>query len=207
MPKKNVLYSLEGKKLNGFTINVNNVSKGRFIEESDFELHLKTKKREISKNPVIKGKYFSGRGKNYSPWLEIYYYNYVEFNSSNIDLSKAKIEQKLFDYLSCLLPKGSHIMVVYVNHKETQDGLQLGIPAPITPIGYLLLKSGFTKFKDWYFAEGGKEGDVKLQGEKALSKDNEKKNLEKIKKELVEFLKKEKLFLDAKERAKKFLKK
>lgn len=37
------------------------------------------------------------------------------------------------------------------------------------PLGYALFRAGCTWFKDWYFAEGGREGDTKLQGNKPSS--------------------------------------
>ncbi len=203
--KKNNLF--HGKKeMNGYVLHVDNVSKGRFREEINFELYLKTVDGEISINPVVSGKYFSGRGKFYKPWLDIYYDNLIKFKSSKIvDLSKRGLDKKLFKHLSRLLPPGGHIMVAYPNHGETKIGLEHGIPAPATPLGYLLWKSECTWFKDWYFAEGFWEGDQKLQGNKSLDSETRKKNLWKTRKELTEFLEREKkkdqLFLDARERA------
>ena len=211
MLKKNFISSIEGRKLNGYVLHVDNVSRGRFVEETNFELYLKAIDRETSENPVVRGKYFSGRGEFYKPWLEIYYNNRVRFESSKIvDLSEGGLDEKLFKHLSDLLPPNSHIMVIYVNHEETRKGLERGVPAPATPIGYLLWKSGCTWFKDWYFAEGFWEGDVKLQGNKSLNEENRRGNLLEIRKELTGFLKKEKgeekLFLDAGKRAKDVLK-
>ena len=192
--------------MNGYVFHIDNISRGRFVEETNFELYLKAIDGETSENPVVKGKYFSGRGEFYKPWLEIYYDNRVKFESSKIvDLSERELDENLFKHLSDLLPPNSHIMVIYVNHEETRKGLERGVPAPATPIGYLLWKSGCTWFKDWYFAEGFWEGDVKLQGNKPLNEENRRKNLLEIRKELIEFLKKEKeeekLFLDARKRA------
>jgi len=208
MPQK-YPFVLDGKKLGGYLIHVGNVSRGRFIEETNFELYLKTIDGETSENPMVKGKYFSGRGKLYKPWLDIYYYNLVKFKSKIENISEGGLGEKLFKHLSDLLPPGSHIMVVYVDHEETRKGLERGIPAPATPIGYLLWKSGFTWFKDWYFAEGGLEGDVKLQGNKPLKDEDKQKNLLEIYKVLEEFLKKEKsedkLFARAREKAKKVI--
>jgi len=196
---------LSGKKLNGYVLHVGNISRGRFIEETNFELYLNAIDGQTSKNPAVKGKYFSGRGKVYQPWLEIYYYNRVKFKSKIVDLSEGRLDEKLFKHLSDLLPANAHIMVVYLNHEETKKGLERGVPAPATPIGYLLWKSGFTWFKDWYFAEGFWEGDVKIQGDKPIDNENRRKDLLEIHKELTEFLKKEKgeerLFLDARKRA------
>jgi len=209
--KKNLISSIEGKLLDGYVLHIENLSRGRFIEETNFELYLKTIDGETSENPAVRGKYFSGRGEFYKPWLETYYYNHVRFKSSKIlDLSEMGLDEKLFKYLSDLLPPGAHIMVVYLNHEETRKGLEQGVPAPATPIGYLLWKSGCTWFKDWYFAEGLLEGDIKLQGNKPLNEENRRKDLLKARKELTEFLKKEKrkekLFLDARKRAEEVLK-
>ncbi len=211
MVNKKFISSIEGKKLNGFVLHVDNISRGRFVEETNFELYLKTVDGEMSENSIVSGKYFSGRGEFYKPWLEIYYYPHVKFESSKrIDLSERRLDEKLFKHLSALLPQSTHIMVIYVNHEETRKGLEQGVPAPATPIGYLLWKSGCTCFKDWYFAEGFWEGDVKLQGDKPLDEEEKKKDLLETRKELTDFLKKEKrkekLFLDAKKRAEVVLK-
>jgi len=191
-------------------LHVSNMSRGRFIEETNFELYLKTLEGETSVNPVVKGKYFSGRGEFYKPWLEIAYDNLVKFGSSKIvDLSERGLDEKLFNYLSALLPLGAHIMVFYLNHEETRKGLEHGVPAPATPIGYLLWKSGFTWFKDWYFAEGFWEGDVKLQGSKPLNQETRRKELLEMGKELNRFLqegREGKSFLDARKRAGEVLK-
>ena len=197
--------------MNGYVLHIDNLSRGRFIEETNFELYLKAIDGETSENPAVKGKYFSGRGKFYKPWLEIYYDNRVKFRSSKIvDLSERRLDEKLFKHLSDLLPSGAHIMVVYLDHEETRKGLEQGVPASATPIGYLLWKSGCTWFKDWYFAEGFWEGDVKLQGNKPLNEENRRKDLLETRKKLSEFLKKEKgeekLFLGARKRAEDVLK-
>jgi len=174
-------------------------------------LYLKAVDGEISENSVVRGKYFSGRGEFYKPWLEIYYNKLAKFKpSKTVSLFDMGLDENLFKHLLNLLPTGSHIMVVYSNHEETRRGLERGVPAPATPIGYLLWKSGCTRFKDWYFAEGFWEGDVKLQGSKPLNEEERRKDLLETRKELTEFLKKEKgvekLFLDARKRAENVLK-
>ena len=83
-------------------------------------------------------------------------------------------------------------MVAYQDHKETRDDLERGYPAPATPLGYLLWKSGCTWFKDWYFAEGFWEGNVKLQGNKPLNDRDRRDDLLRTRKELTDFLDREK---------------
>jgi len=211
MLQKDFIFSINGKRLNGYVLHVNNVSPGRFVEEINFELYLKTVGGETSENPAVQGKYFLGREEFYKPWLEIYFDRRVMFESSKIvDLSKEGLDEKMFKHLSALLPPGAHIMVAYLNHEETGKGLERGVPAPATPLGYLLWKSGCTWFKDWYFAEGFWEGDIKLQGNKPLNDENQREDLLEISRELTEFLMKEKreerLFVDARKRAEGVLK-
>ena len=209
--QKDFISPLKGKRLNHYVLDVDNISQGRFVEEINFDLYLKTIGGENSENPAVKGKYFLGRGEVYKPWLEIYYDNRVIFKSSKIiDLSEEGLDASLFKHLCDLLPPGSHIMVVYLNHEETRKGLEHGVPAPATPLGYLLWRSGCTWFKDWYFAEGFLEGDIKLQGNKPLNEENRRNDLVEIGRELTEFLMKEKrrekLFVDARKRAEGVLK-
>lgn len=61
---------LEGEEVGPLKISVGNQSEGRFPEETNFELYLKNKNGEKSQDPVVRGKYFSGRGKTYTPWIE-----------------------------------------------------------------------------------------------------------------------------------------
>lgn len=205
------LSGLNWKKLDGYSIKMGKTSAGRYSEAVNFELYLVDQKGESCDNPVIWGTFFGGRGEVYKPWVEVYFKEEVTFKSSGtLKLADAGIDGALFRALVELIPPGGHIMVVYLNHENTRKGLERGVPAPATPIGYLLWKSGCTWFKDWYFAEGFREGDVKLQGDKPLNEENMRKNLLEMRKELDEFLKKEKrkekLILDARKRAEDVLK-
>ncbi|MFN3974559.1 MAG: DUF1122 family protein [Dehalococcoidia bacterium] len=72
----------------------------------------------------------------------------------------------LFRLLGGLLPPGGHIMVEYEapHRADTRHALEQGTPPEQTPLGRALVKAGFTGgFRDWYFAEGGREGPRKLQ--------------------------------------------
>jgi hypothetical protein len=208
---KKPISSLEGKRLNSHILHVDNISPGRFIEETNFDLYLKTAEGEISENPATECKHFAGRGEFYRPWLEVHYENHVKFKpSKDVNLSEGKLDERLFGHLSSLLSPGSHIMVDYLNHDETRKSLEHGVPAPATQLGYLLWRAGCTSFKDWYFAEGFWEGNIKLQGNKPLNEEDRRKNLLETRRELTEFLKREKsdmrLLLDARGRAEDLLK-
>ncbi|HET6950440.1 MAG TPA: DUF1122 family protein [Acidimicrobiales bacterium] len=57
---------------------------------------------------------------------------------------------------------GRSVMVAY-NADETERALRRGVPPAATPAGLALLDAGCRWFKDWYLAEGGREGGTKLQ--------------------------------------------
>jgi hypothetical protein len=101
-------------------------------------------------------------------WVEIY----------DLDLPAAlrgddEFAPKLAPYLQPVadaIPPGGHLMAEYeqVDWHTTQVGLLAGIPPIATPLGVLLFELGCgDSFKDWYFPEGGMEGNRKLQGNKA----------------------------------------
>ena len=59
--------------------------------------------------------------------------------------------------------RGGAVMVAY-NLDDTEQALRRRVPPAATRIGLALLDAGCRWFKDWYFAEGGREGGTKLQG-------------------------------------------
>jgi hypothetical protein len=59
--------------------------------------------------------------------------------------------------------RGGAVMVAY-NLDDTERALRHRVPPAATRIGLALLDAGCRWFKDWYFAEGGREGSTKLQG-------------------------------------------
>ena len=72
------------------------------------------------------------------------------------------------------IPPGGHLMAEYEkpDWHTTQRGLLAGIPPLATPLGALLFDVGVgDSFKDWYFPEGGMEGNRKLQGNRAYTAD------------------------------------
>ncbi|NIQ04688.1 MAG: DUF1122 domain-containing protein [Candidatus Korarchaeota archaeon] len=180
------LQELDGKPLGHVTLRLFRIGEGRFQQEKHFTLKLAMDEK-LSKSPVVEGRYFSGTG-YYSPWLEVKYHPVVSFNQTVIDLRPQKLDHQLFSYLSQLLPPGSHMMVTYSNHPETHRQLQRGVPPAATYLGFLLWSVGCTWFKDWYFPEGGWEGNVKLQGNKPPTLQAKQKHFRETKKELEEFL-------------------
>lgn len=69
------------------------------------------------------------------------------------------------------LGPGGSIMVAY-GGDETEHALRRRVPPAATPLGLALIGAGCRWLKDWYFAEGGREGHTKLQGELPLDDDH-----------------------------------
>jgi hypothetical protein len=103
-------------------------------------------------------------------WAEIYDLDLPESLHGNDQFALA-----LAPYLQPVadaIPPGGHLMAEYekLDWHTTQVGLLAGIPPIATPMGVLLFELGCgDSFKDWYFPEGGMEGNRKLQGNKAYS--------------------------------------
>lgn len=103
-------------------------------------------------------------------WVEIYDLDLPAALRGNDDFAA-----DLASYLQPVadaIPPGGHLMAEYEKEDwhTTQLGLLAGIPPIATPLGVLLFGLGCgDSFKDWYFPEGGMEGNRKLQGNKAYS--------------------------------------
>lgn len=91
-------------------------------------------------------------------------------------VKKGRIRRTIFVFIYHFLPAGGKLFVTYIRDNETREMLYKGFSPPDTPLGFSLLKAGFTWFKDWYYPEGGNEGSPKLQANKPLNKEDEKDN-------------------------------
>lgn len=174
--RDNPLYTVEGRKVGEYTVHVKDVRKGAFAGVFSFSLLA-------DGHTVVSGLYYLG-STWIRPWLEL---DYAPITGNEMDGTG----ESLFQLLSELIPPGGHISVAYLDHKITARALLLGVPPAATPIGYLLWRCGCRWFKDWYFAEGWKEGGIKLQGEKPLDETRKRENTQKILAELHAFLNKE----------------
>jgi hypothetical protein len=187
MNKENLLLKFENRFVDKFQIKIKELTKGRFVEETNFKIYLKNTKGMISSNPVMYGKHFSGRGQFYLPWVEVYFVDTVKFESREETLPYKNL-LLLFKEISSIIPAGGKLMIPYIDHETTDATLRYGAPPVTTEIGYLMWRVGCTWFKDWYFSEGAWEGDVKIQGNKPFNEDHHKKNFYEIYKDVSAFL-------------------
>jgi hypothetical protein len=172
----NPLYALHGRRFNAHTLQVIAVQPGAFAGVYSFNL-------AVAGRTVVSGLFYEG-SRYIKPWLEL---DYTPIAGDELDPAG----EPLFQLLAAeLIPPGGHISIAYLEHRITARALLSGVPAAATPIGFLLWRCGCRWYKDWYFAEGWKEGGIKLQGEKPLTDTRAQENTAKIVTELTAFLKK-----------------
>jgi hypothetical protein len=187
----------EGKKLNSeFSVKVE-VIPVRFVEQAFFSLYL-LKDAEATADPIFAGIYSAGRpGHSIIGWVDGDYFEQTVLpGGSGVRLSDLGLDVELFKMLGGLVPSGGSLMVSYTLsskeskvHRDTRTGLDRGYPPIVTPLGFLLFVAGCGMgFKDWYFAEGGREGPEKLQGFKPLNSQLDSKKREQLFSEVKEFL-------------------
>ncbi len=118
-----------------------------------------------------RGLWFSGRPEEgMRPWVDLH-----------------DADPRLLGPIARALGPGGAIMVAYGNG-ETERALRRKVPAAATPLGLELLRAGCRWMKDWYFAEGGREGHAKLHGELPLSEGHRRRAERGLRAELEHFL-------------------
>ena len=154
------------------------VNAARIAEQAHFVLRLVDERSgALSADPIFAGLFSFGRdSQGIHGWVAGDYFGVVVFpDGTKFHLSDVSLDVEFFKVLGDLVPAGGSLMVSYSLfskesriHRETKQGLDRGYPAVVTPLGFLLFAAGCgMTFKDWYFAEGGREGPEKLQGYKA----------------------------------------
>ena len=171
-----LLKNLHGKELNGYLLHLGELKQLRLSGWKGFRLSIRDSGSILSSSPVIKGIYSQGGKDGVKPWLDLEYYEELEFfkekqTKDSLILSSNRLDLKLFKYLGNIIPPGGHLMVSYegeqIIHTSTAKSLSMGIPPAATALGFLIFQGGFQLVKDWYLSEGGHEGPRKLWGEKA----------------------------------------
>lgn len=107
-------------------------------------------------------------------WVELTHYEpRLAAGETTLDLAREEHELSLFQALSSLVPPGGHLMVEYDSpaHEATARILSQGYPPACSPLGFRLFQVGVRSYRDWYIAEGGREGPRKLQGFKPLNEE------------------------------------
>lgn len=144
------------------------VRRGKFPEEDNVEVYAVSG----SEKRLMIVKVFRGRPPYYRRWVEVFSIaSEFSIDGRIFRFAGSVPEQRLIGCLSRLLGGGESIFIEYTYDTETRVALEVGVPPHLTRLGYILLLSGFTWFKDWYFPEGFMEGGPKLQAQKPVSEE------------------------------------
>ena len=178
------LQDLDGKETSRGPLRLAGVKRGRFPEERDAVLYT-----AAGETPAARIKHFAGRrSAGVAPWLEA------------TALADDGFAAELVRALADVLPPGGYLMVGY-GDDETERALKRRVPPAATPLGKALYDAGCTWFKDWYYPEGWLEGGMKLQGNKPVTAEAKEANIAAIKRELEQWLERERGSDDVVERA------
>ncbi|MCH7954089.1 MAG: DUF1122 family protein [Chloroflexi bacterium] len=150
-----------------------------------FQLFLADSAGRLADGALALGLHNSGAYPGFN-WIEMIQYNeqptFTPESSSplprsgegrgvRVSLWDSGLDKPLFQALSGLVPAGGHLMVEYDSpgHRATERILALRYPVAASPIGFRMFGAGVRSYRDWYIAEGGREGPRKLQGFKPLN--------------------------------------
>lgn len=153
---------------------------GRFAEEQDLAVLLS---QDDDERLLLWAKVYHGRPPYFAPWVELFCIEPLGESYFGSDWESA-----LWGVVSAHIPRGGRVFVEYHEDLETRLALERGYPPAVTRLGYRLLRSGFTWFKDWYFPEGFREGGQKLQAERSLTDADRSRHLQEIARQVEEFL-------------------
>ncbi|MCS7116345.1 MAG: DUF1122 family protein [Nitrososphaerota archaeon] len=179
---------IKGIMVNSFTIYAKRSFKGRFREEVNLDVYIRSNKGG-EEAFLLYVKVFYGRKPYFRPWVEFFEINSViRLNEWAFEYFDSIFEDTLLSNFSKAIGPGGFIYVEYYNDEETKRQLDADLPIVVSRLGYKLFRLGFTGFKNWYFPEGFMEGGVKLQGEMAISDEVRDRQLKDIYNELKTFL-------------------
>jgi len=188
-PREHPLSRLQGRRLGAYRL-LALLGPKNSVGARYFQLFLVDSQARLSDQPIALGLHSSGRFSGHN-WIDlIRYQGMPAFEGERLDLAAKGLGRRLFHLLSDLVPPGGHLMVEYESPSQrvSERMLGLGYPPATTPLGHLLLLAGCRSFRDWYIAEGGREGPRKLQGFKPLDETVAQARAEALRRELSERL-------------------
>jgi hypothetical protein len=121
--------------------------------------------------PILSGLFNRGAQPGFN-WIEVGEYDGEPLleDGRQIAIPEA-IDLQIVLRLAELVPAGGHLMLEYDSpaRRVTAQALAARVPPVATPLGAMMYAAGCgVAFRDWYIAEGGREGPRKLQGFRAL---------------------------------------
>lgn len=174
------LADLDLATLGPYRVRLSNVTSRGYFEQFNFVLELADRAgQQRAEPPLFEGLYSDGRpAVDIVGWVDGVFNSPARFADGRaVDLLSEGLARPFFARLGKLIPPNGRLMMAYeAFHRaspllaETSTGLGRGFPPLATPIGELLFFADcWLNIRDWYIPEGGREGNRKLQGNKALN--------------------------------------
>ena len=142
-----------------------------------FRIYLQSEEFGRPPSPLVTGMQNSGPHPGFN-WVEVFEYRErLPLDGGGDVIVPEGVERLVFQQLATLVPPGGHLMAEYESPSRsmTARALAAGAPPRATPLGAMLAAVGCgVAFRDWYIAEGGREGPRKLQGFSAANEEHER---------------------------------
>ena len=204
MNQATMLEILDGQPIGPFRLHVENVGRARYFDQKDFALYLIDSHSNKSNSPVFRGRFNAGRSSiHVLAWIDGELVENASINGQRIDLTSPlsttrSLAEEIGRALGVLIPPGGRFWIAYEAFegegeivRETRAGLAAEFPLVSTPVGFLLFRADcWLGMRNWNFPEGGREGPMKLQGNKALNMEHAHQRARETLAELEKFLEK-----------------
>jgi len=87
------LKNLDNKKLNGYTLHIGELKQLRFNGWKGFRLYFRDSRSILSSSPVIKGICCLGGKDGVKAWMDLEYYEELEFLEGKHNLAHKKLQE------------------------------------------------------------------------------------------------------------------
>lgn len=177
------LDDLAGERVGRFRLRVAEWHPAEYAERFHFTLGLEGE--GAPSGPILSGLYYAGEpARHTAGWIDGNYGGVAQGAAGGpVSLRELDAEGPLFDLLGGAVSPNGWLALAYETLgadtsllHETRRLLRLGVPPVVTPLGRLLHRAGCGwHIRDWYIAEGGREGPRKLQGFKPAHAESERR--------------------------------
>ncbi len=106
-----LLKKLHEKRVNGYTLHLGELKQLRFSGWKGFRLYIRDSRGTLSKIPVIKGIYSIGGRDGVKPWMDLEYYEELEFLERQQNLAKEEL-------LEPAIKRSKEILEIIKKHYE-----------------------------------------------------------------------------------------
>ncbi len=156
-----------------------NVRENRESGEIDLDLYLSGIDFD---EYLLRIKLFQGRKQHYKQWVEIrnIHNELIHLGSSFFG---SDIEYRMYELFHNYLEPGGKLLIDYSHDIVTRNQLRKLVPPVLTRMGWVLLKVGFTQFRDLFVASS-RESRMELAAEKEFSYEDKVEKLKKIRREI-----------------------